>query len=530
MTRRQAAVLVLALIGMLICSGPPGATADAPDPATKAGRATGLRLTLAARVCDDYTDIMANVLRDNNSQSLRDLGKDSVYTAGQPVDPAIEEANDPNCRPLPGWRFTLGRGISSDVDGLSTVVPSDSGVQPVTEASTPLLDDQGDPTGDTLAGAVTVALGPTDTTVAQNRRLQIQGGTPTDPLNTADFGDKYAFGALRCAVDNQKNDNVDRAAYPTGVQHVFCFYYTVTPNPGAGRIVVRKEVRNSTADQTFDYSGNISYTADKGFALDVTGGAAAETSFRRAATKGSGDTPWSFAETAPSGWTLTDLNCASQSGSSTSTTTAAGKATVDLAKGDTVTCTYTNAPSDTVAPLTLLKRTEGGTGGPFAFSAKDTSGTTTDFGTVSTSAVGTAAEVDHRQVALGTQTVTEQLPSDDWEFVSAQCDGSPVTATPSGRSVSFPVDVTAAGAVCTVTNRYAPQPSPTPTPTPTSSPAPTPTPTPSAPAGTPRPTPTAVPGPPLAETGAPFPTATVLLTLALLASGTALVTLARRLR
>lgn len=520
----------------MVSTAPAGAV-EAPDHTPAARAATGLRLTLAARVCDSYTDVMANLLRDNNMQSLRDLGKDSVYTSGEPVAPAIEKANDPNCRPLTGWRFTLGKGISSDVDGLSTVVPSDSGVQPVTEASTPLLDDQGDPTGTNLPGAVTVALGPTDTVVAQNRRLQIQGGTPTDPLNTADLGNKYAFGALRCAVDNQKNDNVDRAAYPTGVQHVFCYYYTVTPNPGAGTIVVRKQVRNSTAGQIFHYAGNISYTADHTFPLDVTDGSPAEMSFRRAATKGSGDDPWSFTETAVPGWTLTGLDCASQDGRSTSTTTAAGKATVDLAKGDTVTCTYTNAPSSTVAPLTLRKQTEGGTGGPFPFSAKGASGVVTDFGTATTASAGTPVAAGRHDVDLGTQTVTEQLPADTasggWEFTRAECGGREATATPgANRTVSFPVDVTAAGADCTVTNTFVPAPAPAPSPKPTPTPKPTPHTTPTA---TPAPShaPTGAPGPgtsQLAETGGHSATGTALFALVLVTLGGACVAIGRRLR
>jgi hypothetical protein len=35
------------------------------------------------------------------------------YRAGQPIDPAIESANQPNCSLLPDWSFMLGTGYAS---------------------------------------------------------------------------------------------------------------------------------------------------------------------------------------------------------------------------------------------------------------------------------------------------------------------------------------------------------------------------------------------------------------------------------
>ncbi|MDX3382781.1 hypothetical protein PV682_15075 [Streptomyces niveiscabiei] len=519
--------------------------ADSADASPKSARADGYWLTLAARVCDDYSDIMSNLLRDNNQQSLRDLGKDSVYTPGRPVDPTTEQDNDPNCRPLTGWRFTLGRGISGEVDGLSTVVPSTSGVRPVTESSAPLLDDAGDPTGGTLAGAVNVELDSTDQALALARRLQIQGGTPTDPLNTAELGATYAFGALRCAVDNQKNDNVDRAAFPAGSHHVYCYYYTVTPSPGAGSIVVRKELKGSGATRTFDFTGNISYTPDHGFSLAVANGAAAEQTFRRSATKGTKYPAWSFAETVPDGWTLAGLTCASANGTSTTTTSVSGAATVDLADGDTVTCTYTDtprSPSGTTGTLALRKRTLGRAGGPFAFTAD----TTTSLGSATTTAEDTPVALGWHELPTGRHTITESLPAatpeGSWRFDSAVCGGTTIRPTSSdARTVSFPVDLPEAGLDCTVTNRWlpAPSPSPTPTPTPSTSPtptptpstSPTPTPTPTPPTPSPVPTPTPSPSPQLPSTGpTTSPALLAVLSAALILTGTTLLVLRRRLR
>src|SRR5882672_8770453 len=40
---------------------------------------TGYQVTLAARECAQYTDIMANLARNNIQESLQDLGPDTVY-------------------------------------------------------------------------------------------------------------------------------------------------------------------------------------------------------------------------------------------------------------------------------------------------------------------------------------------------------------------------------------------------------------------------------------------------------------------
>jgi hypothetical protein len=52
------------------------------------------------RQCPNYTDIMANLAHNNAQESLRDLGKDSVYAAAEPIAPSIEDPNAPNCTPL----------------------------------------------------------------------------------------------------------------------------------------------------------------------------------------------------------------------------------------------------------------------------------------------------------------------------------------------------------------------------------------------------------------------------------------------
>ena len=97
-----------------------------PAAAASAKGGSGLSLTVAARVCPTYEDISANLARNNIMESLRDLGPDTPYRPGEPVNPVVEERSQPECRALPGWRFTLGdsyitRAVSGPWGSLSIV-------------------------------------------------------------------------------------------------------------------------------------------------------------------------------------------------------------------------------------------------------------------------------------------------------------------------------------------------------------------------------------------------------------------------
>ncbi|HZC14368.1 MAG TPA: hypothetical protein VE270_10160, partial [Thermoleophilaceae bacterium] len=98
------ATAVLLLLGAIA----PSAFAQPPPD----GQATDRFVTIVARECPEYTDITANRARNDIQESLRDLGDDTSYVAGQAIDPAIEARDQPNppCVPITGWRFTLGTG------------------------------------------------------------------------------------------------------------------------------------------------------------------------------------------------------------------------------------------------------------------------------------------------------------------------------------------------------------------------------------------------------------------------------------
>ena len=212
-------------------------------PAT-AGAATGdLRVTIAARSCDAYTDIFGNRARNNIMESLRDLGPDTPYGSNQAADPVRPEKEDlspqSRCKPLPNWRFTLGKGYKSRAVsgpwGSLSIVTNPFATDAVTKSSTPLLNNAGQDTGDTIEGAATLTLTQEQANLAARpNSLWIQGGTTTDPVLNVPYPGEYGFGALRCAIDNLNGDNVEWIGFPQGSKHVFCYAYYVKPPPTSG--------------------------------------------------------------------------------------------------------------------------------------------------------------------------------------------------------------------------------------------------------------------------------------------------------
>lgn len=480
--RPAVGALALASAAALLIAGVPAGgmaapVASAPVPSaavpTSAARAAvpsaataTFQLTIAARYCPAYSDIMANRARNNIQESLRNLGKDTVYAAGDPVRPGIEGPNNPACQPLEGFQFTLGRGYKGKTpqsEYLSLVTSPFAGT-PTTLASVPELDGAGNPTGRDLAGAVTITLTAEQAQLAQqSSKLWIQGGTPTDPQGTALFGGRYGFGALRCSIDNLNGDNVEWIGYKSGTQHAFCYYYTVTPPPQAGIVVVKKQITaGSSSPARFDFQGNISYNPGGVFSLTAPG-SGSSISFVRAV-----GTLWNFTEQVPAGWRLESLTCEKGNPASAFTITGA-RVDVSVAEGDTVTCTYLNdQPPPPPGRLELYKVTTGSIGSfPVRITRPD--GTTRSVEARTTepgqpALVAATGSGDDPQ--LGRYTVTETLPARTdagyWRAVEAECNGDPQDLTredgPNGTTlVSFSGrTVSGVGESCTITNDWQP--------------------------------------------------------------------------
>jgi uncharacterized repeat protein (TIGR01451 family) len=415
-------------------------------------------VTIAARECDDYDDIRANLARNDIQESLEDLGEDTLYTSGEPVNPVKESAGQPTCRPITGWRFTFGDGIiegaSKGVWGELSIVTDPEAAQPVTRASVPALDYNGNAVaGQTIAGAVTVGL--TDAQVDRSDRhaLWIQGGTVDDPVlfSAPLFAGRYGFGALRCSVDDLNGDNVETIDFPSGTRHAFCYAYYVTPPPSSGTIVIRKEVEGADAAETFGYTGNVSYNPGGVFSLSASDGNPASTTFVRGETR-TGDEPWTVVEDTHEGWELSRLTCTSASGGSTTATDlAARQAQITLVAGDTVTCTFTNRLAPVEGALVLRKVTRGGTG-TFPFRIRNADGDIVARRELTTRSSGGAGVATVIRLDPGRYRISERRPRSGqgvWRLTGVRCNGA-------ARDAGDPVFVTiraGRGAVCTFTNR-----------------------------------------------------------------------------
>jgi Domain of unknown function DUF11 len=415
-------------------------------------------LTLAARVCPSFASITANTARNNIMESLEDLGANSPYkpvgSIPKVMDPDVEAAVQPDCEPLANWKFTLGkdyktRAVSGSFGSLSIV--TDPIFRSATSlASVPLLTDLSADTGRTIQGAVTIKLIDDEVAQADKSDLWVQGGTQTAPVADPDT---YAFGALRCATDNVNGDNVEYVAYPTGKNHVFCFAYYVSPAPTAGTIKIVKTVSPDTVPaQDFPFQGNVSYAEGGAFTINASGKKDGSASFIRA-----GGRTWSFKEIVPPGFVLTGLTCSSKNGTSTSTITAPA-ASVALAAGDTVTCTFANGPAPPEPPpggLIVRKITDGGLGTfPFHVTGKAEArlnATTKEEG------VATEAQPEGSpKFPPGDYRIEEELPSTakgDWKLSNVFCNDSEVEIV-DDTAVHFKVP--AKGGVCTFTNTFTP--------------------------------------------------------------------------
>jgi uncharacterized repeat protein (TIGR01451 family) len=448
---------VTPIVVVIACVGASATQAQAQ------GAASGLFVTFAARVCPTYTDITANRARNNLQESLRDLGADTPYKPGEAINPAVEAANQPNCKPLPNWTFTLGTGyitraVSGPWGALSIVTGPFSAPSIVTQASVPLLDDEGAPTGESIAGATTVELTPQQAAIAaQPGSLWAQGGTTADPILNKQYPGEYGFGALRCALDDVNGDNVEWVGFPSGARHVFCFAYYVQPPPTAGTIVIRKQVQGTAkTTELFPFKGNLSFNQNGLFSLAVKDGQATQQSFIRAATE-PGEAPWGAQELVPANWKLTGLQCISQNGHS-ATTTDLTTATVSivLAEEDTVTCTYTDEFVPPNGGLTIRKVTVGATG-RFDFAVQAAAGGHSEQAVAETLQPEVAVDAAPSPISLapGDYKLSETSPASSagrWALTGVECGGQTLPATqPVAVSIA-----SGAGTTCTLTNTFTP--------------------------------------------------------------------------
>jgi hypothetical protein len=143
--------------------------------------------------------------------------------------------------------------------------------------------------------------------------------------------------------------------------------------------------------------------------------------------------------TVPAGWALTNLVCVDPTGNST-TNLGMSKATIDVASGETITCTFTNTQAGTLTVTKVTIPDDTTTGFPIT-----ASGTGTISGSP-TQTVKTGAPVTYT-VTPGTYAVSETPPA-GWTQTGNTCTTVTVTA---GQSASCTITNTQAATTLTVT-------------------------------------------------------------------------------
>jgi hypothetical protein len=163
---------------------------------------------------------------------------------------------------------------------------------------------------------------------------------------------------------------------------------------------------------------------------------------------------YSATETVPSGWSLTDRSCVFTGTEDAKDFTSIADGTgvqVALAAGEDVTCTFENTK---LGSITIIKRTEGGSGGPFGYTT--TGGLDPSIFDLTTTAEGEAGQATQgfSNLSPGSYSVTESSLPDNWEFTSLVCSAG---GTPDGMTANIAL-VAGAEVTCTFTNTLVPPP------------------------------------------------------------------------
>lgn len=215
-------------------------------------------------------------------------------------------------------------------------------------------------------------------------------------------------------------------------EKVTCTFF----NQEQAKIVVKKETNPDGAAQSFDfltsYDGDGTETSD----FSLTDGQMNDSGFL---TPGQA---YTVAETVPTGWELSSVNC---SGASTTPTDITNGKSVTPAAGEVVTCTFNNTEQ---GKIIVKKETDpDGSAQSFDFlTSYDGDGTeTSDFGLTD------GQMNDSGPLSPGTYTVAESVPT-GWDLTSISCLGAATTPTDitDGKSVTLGAGETV---TCTFNNR-----------------------------------------------------------------------------
>ncbi len=176
-------------------------------------------------------------------------------------------------------------------------------------------------------------------------------------------------------------------------------------------------------DALFDFTGA------RRFQIATDGGTGANTTEFASVSPGT----YAVAETTPAGWRLTGLTCTNASSVDVATATAS----VSVAAGEHVTCTFTNAREGSI---TVTKRIGSGLSGSFTFTVPaslDPAGTFT----LSPAAQAISASRVFSDVLPGSYKITESALPTGWSLTGITCTGANSSVDLKGHSTTVDLAV-----------------------------------------------------------------------------------------
>jgi len=202
-----------------------------------------------------------------------------------------------------------------------------------------------------------------------------------------------------------------------GAQVVACTFTNVK----RGSIRVVKNAQGG--DAPFDFAGA------RTFQIVTQGGAGENTTAYASVPPGT----YPITETIPAGWRLVGLACSNASG----VDLAAAAATVSVAAGESVTCTFTDARESSI---TVTKRIRSGLSGAFTFTVPTTLDPAGTF-TLSPAARTVSSSRVFGNVSSGRYTITESALPPGWSLRAITCAGATASVDLTTRSATIDLAV-----------------------------------------------------------------------------------------
>lgn len=183
--------------------------------------------------------------------------------------------------------------------------------------------------------------------------------------------------------------------------------------------------------------GSFNFTGSQTFAIATSAGTGQNTSAYASAVPGT----YTITEPVPAGWTLTALSCSAGGSANLANATA----TVTLAAGQQVTCTFTNTR---LGSITIVKRIHDDATTAFSFAVPAALDPALTFA-LTPPVQGAEISRTFSGVAPGTYTVTEQVPS-GWTLIGLDCVDPSQNSSVNAAAASATINLAAGEAVtCT---------------------------------------------------------------------------------